>query len=154
MSSPSQAQLFAGAAKMASGLKTHLLLLGVAAAMSSTTIPKQRVTLGRVRPIVAPSVAKANFLALGTELEACTAAGCEWLHCSVQDGVFVPKVSFGAPVVSAARKACPDTVIDASIGLDTIVYRGDDAVKCAVLAAVAVPGALPPGAAQSNQAHL
>ena len=66
-----------------------------AAAMSSTTITKQRVALGRVRPIVAPSVAKADFLALGAELEACTAAGCEWLHCSVQDGVFVPKVSFG-----------------------------------------------------------
>ena len=86
--------MFAGAARTAS-LKIHLLLLGVAAAMSSTTITTQRVTLGRVRPIVAPSVAKANFLALGAELEACAAAGCEWLHCSVQDGVFVPKVSFG-----------------------------------------------------------
>ena len=73
-----------GAAALATG----------AAALSATTT-KQRVTLGRVRPIVAPSVAKANFLALGAELEACTAAGCEWLHCSVQDGVFVPKVSFG-----------------------------------------------------------
>ena len=86
-----------------------------AAALSATTT-QQRVTLGRVRPIVAPSVAKANFLALGSELEACAAAGCEWLHCSVQDGVFVPKVSFGAPVVSAARKACPETVIDVKLG--------------------------------------
>ena len=72
--------------------KTLMFVVG-AAALSATT--QQRVTLGRVRPIVAPSVAKADFLALGAELEACTAAGCEWLHCSVQDGVFVPKVSFG-----------------------------------------------------------
>ena len=74
--------------------KAHLFFVLVgAAALSATT--QQRVTLGRVRPIVAQSVAKADFLALGAELEACTAAGCEWLHCSVQDGVFVPKVSFG-----------------------------------------------------------
>ena len=96
--------------------KAHLFFVLVGAAALSATTTKQRVTLGRVRPIVAPSVAKANFLALGDELEACTAAGCEWLHCSVQDGVFVPKVSFGAPVVSAARKACPDTVIDVKLG--------------------------------------
>ena len=78
--------------------KTHLFvgaLLVVGASALSATVTNQRVTLGRVRPIVAPSVAKANFLKLGAELEACTAAGCEWLHCSVQDGVFVPKVSFG-----------------------------------------------------------
>ena len=96
-----------------------LLVVGGAALSATTTqqrVTLGRVRLGRVRPIVAPSVAKANFLALGTELEACTAAGCEWLHCSVQDGVFVPKVSFGAPVVSAARKACPDTVIDVKLG--------------------------------------
>ena len=89
---------------MSHALSKALLFFGVvgAAAMSSTTITKQRVALGRVRPIVAPSVAKADFLALGAELEACTAAGCEWLHCSVQDGVFVPKVSFGHRPVSIA----------------------------------------------------
>ena len=83
--------------------KAHLFVgLVGAAALSATTTQQQRVTLGRVRPIVAPSVAKADFLALGAELEACTAAGCEWLHCSVQDGVFVPKVSFGHRPVSIA----------------------------------------------------
>ena len=80
--------------------KAHLFFGVVGAAALSATVTKQRVTLGRVRPIVAPSVAKANFLALGAELEACTAAGCEWLHCSVQDGVFVPKVSFGHQTAS------------------------------------------------------
>ena len=89
---------------MASSLtKTHLFVgLVGAAALSATTTQQQRVTLGRVRPIVAPSVAKADFLKLGAELEACTAAGCEWLHCSVQDGVFVPKVSFGHRPVSGS----------------------------------------------------
>ena len=93
---------------MSHALSKALLFFGVvgAAAMSSTTITKQRVALGTVRPIVAPSVAKANFLALGAELEACTAAGCEWLHCSVQDGVFVPKVSFGQrPVCTCYQRS-------------------------------------------------
>ena len=106
---------------MGSLTKAHMfvaaLIIVGGAALSATTVTQQgRVALGRVRLVVAPSVAKANFLALGDELEACTGAGCEWLHCSVQDGVFVPKVSFGAPVVSAARKACPDTVIDVKLG--------------------------------------
>ena len=82
---------------MSHALSKALLFFGVvgAAALSATVTQQGRVTLGRVRAIVAPSVAKANFLALGDELEECAAAGCEWLHCSVQDGVFVPKVSFG-----------------------------------------------------------
>ena len=80
--------------------KALLFFCVVGAAALSATTTKQRVALGTVRHIVAPSVAKANFLALGAELEACTAAGCEWLHCPVQDGVFAPKVSFGHRPVS------------------------------------------------------
>ena len=93
-----------------------LLFFGAvgAAALSATTI-QQRVTLGRVRPIVAPSVAKADFLKLGAELEACTAAGCEWLHCSVQDGVFVPKVSFGHRPVSICYQRSRTNLIHAQV---------------------------------------
>mmetsp|Transcript_7991 Transcript_7991/g.23828 ORF Transcript_7991/g.23828 Transcript_7991/m.23828 type:complete len:276 (+) Transcript_7991:201-1028(+) len=59
--------------------------------------------LGRVRNIVAPSVAKADFHTFGQELQACVDAGCEWLHWSVQDGHFCPKISFGAPLIAAER---------------------------------------------------
>ena len=96
--------------------KTHLFVGVVgAAALSTVTQQQQRVTLGRVRAIVAPSVAKANFLNLGAELEACTAAGCEWLHCSVQDGVFVPKVSFGHRPVSICYQRSRTNLIHAQV---------------------------------------
>ena len=71
MSSPGQTQLFATAARTANGFKAQFLILATAAAMISkaaaltSTVTKQRVALGAVRPIVAPSVAKANFLKLG-----------------------------------------------------------------------------------------
>lgn len=66
--------------------------------------------------IISPSVAKADFLRLGEEASAAVAAGCGWLHCSVQDGVFVPKTSFGAPVVKALRKGMPEsTVLDVKL---------------------------------------
>ena len=101
---------------MACSPKAHLFvgaLIVVGGAALSTT--QQRVTLGRVRPIVAPSVAKANFLALGAELETCAAAGCEWLHCSVQDGVFVPKVSFGHRPVSICYQRSRTNLIHAQV---------------------------------------
>lgn len=81
------------------------------------------------RIIVSPSVAKANFLTLGQDLDAAVSAGAEWLHFSVQDGRMVPKISFGAPVVAACRDAFPDTVFDVKLSCIEPEHRVDDFVK-------------------------
>lgn len=81
------------------------------------------------RIIVAPSVAKANFLKLGEDLDAAVAGGAEWLHFSVQDGRMVPKISFGAPVVASCRDAFPNTVFDVKLGCIEPEHRVSDFVK-------------------------
>jgi ribulose-phosphate 3-epimerase len=81
------------------------------------------------RIIVSPSVAKANFLNLGHDLESAVAGGAEWLHFSVQDGRMVPKISFGAPIVDACRASFPNTVFDVKLGCIEPEARMDDFIK-------------------------
>jgi len=73
--------------------------------------------------IISPSVAKADMLHLGADLQAAVDGGAEWLHFSVQDGKFVPKMGIGSPVVAAARAAFPSTVIDVKLGCVDPEYR-------------------------------
>jgi len=82
-----------------------------------------------VRPIVSPSVAKADFLNLGADLRAAVDGGAEWLHFSVQDGRMVPKISFGSPIVAACRKEFPDTVFDVKLGIIEPERRISDFAK-------------------------
>ena len=58
-----------------------------------------------MRRIIAPSILSADFGHLDRAVRMLDRSSAEWVHVDVMDGVFVPNISFGFPVLKAVRKA-------------------------------------------------
>ena len=59
-----------------------------------------------MKTLVSPSLLAANFLDLRKDIEMLNSSEADWLHLDIMDGMFVPNISFGFPVIEAVAKLC------------------------------------------------
>ncbi len=59
-----------------------------------------------MQTLVSPSLLAADFLNLQSEIEMINRSDADWLHLDIMDGMFVPNISYGFPVIKSVAKVC------------------------------------------------
>lgn len=97
---------------------------------------------------IAPSLLAADFARVGEQLKEIESVGVKYLHLDVMDGIFVPSISFGMPVIESLRKSSDMIfdvhmmVIDPERYIEVIKKSGADIITIHVEACKDVVGTL------------
>ena len=74
---------------------------------------------------VAPSILSADFVNLERDIRALKETGADYVHVDVMDGLFVPNITIGIPVVAAIRRIT-DMPLDVHLMIDRPLLYVDD----------------------------
>lgn len=79
--------------------------------------------------ILSPSILACDFAVLGQQINEAVEAGCDYIHIDVMDGLFVPSISFGMPLIKSIRKLT-DKTFDVHLMIEDPIRYVDEFAKC------------------------
>ncbi|MBP3673177.1 MAG: ribulose-phosphate 3-epimerase [Oscillospiraceae bacterium] len=77
---------------------------------------------------IAPSILSADFVNLERDIRALSTTGADWVHIDVMDGIFVPNITIGIPVVKSIR-GITDLPLDVHLMIDRPIRYVEDFIK-------------------------